>query len=123
VVLGEADHLFEAIRKEPIVRVYHLTVLALGRDLPERDVVALDHTGRDLVAVNPDPGIPVGILVRDVECPVGAAVVDDGVIQVFVGLSQHALDALAEITLSVVDGSHYADEGALPRCHVVSNLT
>jgi hypothetical protein len=61
--------------------------------------------------VNLDSRIFGGIAASDLEGSVGAAVVDDCVIPMRIGLRQHALDALGKVLRVVIEGRNDADKG------------
>jgi hypothetical protein len=117
MLLGEVNHLFDALGEKPIVCSHHLAVLTLRRDLPKSDVMVRDHTDEGFVVVDSDTCISTGVLFSDAEGSVCAAVVDDCVIPVCVGLGQHAFDALAKIAFVVVDWRHHTDERVLVKYH------
>src|SRR5262245_52562230 len=68
--------------------------------------------------MNPDPRIPSGVVLRESEGFVGAAVVDDGVVPVLVRLGEDAFDAFAEMVFPVVNRSNDADERLAIKCHL-----
>ena len=109
IVLGNAYHLFEALGQKHIVGCQWLAVLALGGNLSKRDIVILDHAHKDFVAVDPDPAIVGCVLPCNIESPVRAAIVNDGVVPTGVRLGEHTFDALAQIAFSIENWSHYAD--------------
>src|SRR5262249_54304565 len=75
------------------------------------------HAEECLVAVHSKPRITKRILAGDVGRPIGTAVVDDRVVPVRIGLSEHALDTAAQMTLTVVDGSDDTDARFASRGH------
>ena len=105
---GSSDHLFEAVGEDPIVPKYHLAILALVRNLPECGVVIRDGAQEARIPVNSNPSIRRGVPARDVQGLIRAAVVDDRVFPIRVGLGKNALDARGEIHRLVVHRSHDA---------------
>ncbi len=83
---------------------------ATWRHEVERDVVIGDDRDEVLVVVNPDPRVLRRILPRDLQRPIGAAVVDDDVLVVLIRLIQNALDAFGQVVRPVVDGRQYGHE-------------
>jgi hypothetical protein len=75
------------------------------------------HTNESLVVVDPDSRIFGRILPRNMERPVGTAVVDNSVVPVGVSLREHTLDALAQKALPVENWGHDANKRFLFRGH------
>jgi hypothetical protein len=85
------DHLCETIRIQPIVRQDELAQDAVARDQRQRSIEVRDA---------------FGIGAGDVERTIAARVVSYDVLPIRVRLRQHALDALLEVRLAVIDRSY-----------------
>src|SRR5262245_54507837 len=112
MLFGNLHHSLDAFREDPFIGGHYLAVLAIRGDAPERDVVILVYVNEILIVVNTDPGILGSVLPRDLERSIGAAIVADGVVPVWVALRQHALDAVTEMMLPVIHRGHHTH----PRC-------
>ena len=111
--VGDGDHSLEALRKERVVRVNDFAVLGRARKHAKRAVPVRDD-GQELAALlQPYSRISLCVRADDLGCPVRAAVVDDDVLPRVVGLGEHALDALGEIPLAVVDRRHHPHQRAI----------
>ena len=59
----------------------------------------------------PDPAVFCSSNVScDAKCLVGAGIIYDRIVPVFVGLRQHAIDALGQVLFAIIDGSNDRDE-------------
>ena len=101
---------------------YHLAVLALWRNLPERDIVSSRLRGRrfhccGFGSADLWPHTPA----RYSSVRSRAAIVDDRVVPVSVGLGKHTLDALAKIGFAVVDRRNHTDEGVHGQASSISH--
>jgi hypothetical protein len=119
MLIGDPHHFLDAFREDPFVGSNHLAVLALGGDAPERDVMVFVHVDKVFVIVDSDSGILGGVLPRDLERSIGTAVVADGVVPVGIGLGQHALDAVTEVVLPVINRCHHAHQWRRSQSHVL----
>jgi len=64
-----------------------------------------------------DAGLLSRLALRDLECPVRAAVVDNNILPELIGLSDNALNTLTKVFLPVVDGRHNANQRFFTRDH------
>ena len=103
--------------KNPVVGVHNLAVAARRRHPAERDVMV--HLGVDesLVVEDSDSGILGRVGTRDLECRIRAAVVSDDVLEVGIGLGEHALDAFGKRLGAIVDRRDDTDERPAPVNH------
>jgi hypothetical protein len=120
VGLGDFDHAVKALGKDKVVRGNDLAVPGGGRDQIEGDVVVLDDADEARIAVKADAIVARGVAQSDLQRSVGAAVVDNDVLEVLEGLPQNTLDALGQEGLAVVDGGKDTDQRFLGRAHFVS---
>ena len=72
--------------------------------------MVLDGPNELLVAPDVDLRVLLGVLMRDRQRAIRAAIVDDRVVPMVVGLSQHALDASAQILCAIENRSDHAHE-------------
>jgi hypothetical protein len=114
VFFSEGDHLHETLGKEPVIGKNDLAVLALRRNLPSGMIVILNDGKKIRVVVNADPRVPVSITLRDFQCLISAAIVNDSVVPVLIGLGEYTLDALGQVFFAVVNRRDDTDERLMP---------
>ena len=102
--LGEVDQLRHAFGIYPIVCRHEFAVLGVGGDRAERAIVVLDDTDELFRCSDSDLWVRLGILLCDRQRAIRAAVVDDRVVPIVVGLSQHALDTSAQVLAPLKTG-------------------
>jgi hypothetical protein len=111
VPLRDIDHPLQAFREERVVGMDDLAVFGFAGKQAQR-VVPVRHDREEVaVLVEGDARVAVGVRTDDLGGPIRAAVVYDEVLPVVVCLREHALDALGQVALAVVDGCHHPDEG------------
>jgi hypothetical protein len=111
ILLCKRDHLFNAAREEPVVGKNHFGVSAVRGDLAQSMIVIGNDRKKLRVIVNLDSRIFGSIAAGNVEGSVGAAIVDDCVIPMRIGLRQHALYALGKVLRIVIEGRNDANQG------------
>ena len=94
----------ERTREQPVIRGQHLAVSAVRTHESERVVVIRLAVDEFPVGDHAKAPIPPGIALGNLQSVVGAAVVDDYVFPVAVGLRQDAVHRLSKKLRSVVDG-------------------
>ena len=72
------------------------------------------------VRVDPNPRITACVLFGNGKCGVLASIIDNDVLPVSVGLAEDAFNALAQIGLTVVNGSKYAHQGLIGIVHLIA---
>src|SRR4029450_11385226 len=115
LALRKGDHAFEALGIDPVVGVDDLQVRGLRIDCGESAAVALVDIHEVFATPEVNSGIPACELTRNFRRTIIAAIVDDVVPPVRVGLAEDALGALHKKALAVVDGGGDRNEG-LRRC-------
>jgi hypothetical protein len=98
----------------------HLAVLALWGDLAHRVVPVLNNGEKFGIIVDANSWILASVALGNFERGVFAAVVNDDVFPVWVGLMQHAFNAFSQILGSVVNGGDNAYEWRRINAHTVS---
>jgi len=71
--------------------------------------MVFNHPHERLVVLETDPRLSLSVFCRNLQRSVGAAVVDDRVLPVGLGLTQHTLDAFTKMGLTVVHGRDHAN--------------
>ena len=87
-----------------------LAVFAFGRDLAHGVIPIWNQVEKVAVVMHPHARIRLRVFLGDFGSLVLALVVDDDVLEILVGLGQNAIDALAQVSLAVVDGRDHAHE-------------
>jgi len=72
--------------------------------------VILDDSDKLFVIVHADTAIFFSIVQRDLQGPIGAAIIDDNILKITVGLAENALNTLRQKILAIVDGGKHAYE-------------
>ena len=103
VGFGELNHSGKTLGIEPVVGVNHFAVFTGRRHLLKSNIVVLHHANKRRIVVDADPGVPVGIFLSNWQRPIVAAVVNDDILPIGIGLRQNTFDALGQILLAVVD--------------------
>src|SRR5215469_3366655 len=108
---SQFDHAPDAIRKQPVVGLYHLAILAIRRNASKGEIVIL-YLGKE--ALRPDEAELIrkarSIAFGDFCRSISAAIVHKNVFQILVSLPQNAFDALAQVFSSVIEGRYNANE-------------
>jgi hypothetical protein len=84
--------------------MYDLAILALSRNLAERDVAVRIATHKLRIVMYADAFVFSGIRFGNLERPIRTAVVDDAIFPILIGLRQDTLDTFDKVLFSVVDG-------------------
>ena len=69
------------------------------------------HAHQFKIVVDADTRVSLRIPLRYFRCPVGAAVVDDDIFPVLIGLGQYALNTLGQKFLAVVNRQYHRNFG------------
>jgi hypothetical protein len=108
MLLTHCDHLLQTFGENPIVCEYHLAVLAYRRNMAQGVVMIGNYTQKLFVVNHTDASVLRRVTACSCSGTISAAVVDDRIIPVLVGLSQNALNTLRKILFIVVYGSNDA---------------
>src|SRR5207244_10268616 len=100
--LGERNHFFQAFGKDPIVSENNLAICAPRRNVTQCNVVVLQGTQESLVLSDADTWLFLRKSTRDLRGAIRAAVVNDSVIPVDVGLSKNTFNAFLKMIRVVI---------------------
>jgi hypothetical protein len=117
ICLGQQDHLLDATWKDKIVRRNEFAISCGWGHLAERDVVIVNRVNKLIVGVNANTGICSSIFPRDFESPISAAVIDNDVFVVLIGLSQNAFNTFHKIRGTVVNRRQHANQWLVGNIH------
>src|SRR5882724_3605189 len=106
MLLGERNHFFQAFRKDPIVSEDNLAIPARRGNVTQCSVVILKGPQESLVLNDSDTRIFLCKSTRDLSGAIRAAVINDGVIPVGVGLSENTFNAFLKVLRVVIYRSH-----------------
>src|ERR1044072_7386108 len=119
--LGEGNHSFQAFGKDPIVAEDNLAVPARRRNVTQCSVMVFQGPQELLVLNDPDTRIFLCPSPSDLSGAIRAAVINDGVIPVGVGLSKNAFNAFLKVLRVVIHGSYNGHQG-IRRTHSVGQF-
>src|SRR5215470_10979844 len=110
MLLGNCNHSLQAFWKDPVIPKNWLAVLACRRDLAHRPI-EIGKCGQELRVLQDSDAMVLGsIMASDLQGPIRAAIVDDGIFPILIGLRQDALNALSKVLLLIVNRSYDADQ-------------
>jgi hypothetical protein len=85
-------------------------ILAVRRHFPECDISVPAGADEFGIILDPDPLVLPGVGFGDFKGAIGAAVIDDAILEVLIGLRQYTFNTFDQITLAVVHGRKHADQ-------------
>jgi hypothetical protein len=88
-----------------------------GRHLLKGNIVVRDHSHEVLVRNHPNPRITTRVLFGNSEGGVLASVINNDILPILVGLLQDAFNALAQMGVTIIDGSEYAHQWLVSVAH------
>src|SRR2546430_13415866 len=100
--LGERNHFFQAFGKDPIVSEDNLAIPARRGNVTQCSVVVFEGSQESLVLTDSDTRIFLCKSSRDLSGAIRAAVINDGVIPVGVGLSENTFNAFLKVIRVVI---------------------
>src|SRR6476620_480936 len=106
---SQLDHFRDAFGKYPVIGMHDLTIFALRGNLPKRNISVWVTSNKVHVIVDANTFVPFSIALCDFKRSICAAIVDDAVLPVLVSLCQYAVNTLAQVFLSVINGRKYTD--------------
>src|SRR5437870_5079091 len=104
--LGDGNHFFQAFWKDPIVAEDNLAIPARRGNVTQCSVVVFESPQESLVLTDPDARIFLSKSTRDLSGAIRAAVINDCVIPVGVGLSKNTFNAFLKVLCVVIHRSY-----------------
>jgi hypothetical protein len=118
---GNLDHPGEAVGEKPIVSVQHLAVPTMCGKLTQR-VVPIRHQAQEcMIVMDANAWVLLGVMAGNFQRAIPAAVINDDIFPVGIGLSEDTFNTLCEILSTIIDWSHYTDQGRCLHIHTSSS--